>query len=507
MARLGVCVILVAVLIGDTARADITSVTSPTTRPTQVAVIVLSGMIDNFNQQALVRRFEQAREIGADTIFLNINTYGGLVNAGLDISRFLKRQEDLHIIAFVDEKAISAGAMIALACNEIVMSPNALLGDCAPIAMSTTGGFEPMPETERAKAESPILEDFYDSAIRNGYDPMLAQALVSVGRVIHWMQNESGERRFVDARGYDQLIQEGGWSPVPGVRDPVDAGDTLLTVSTSLAQKLGLASGMAGSPEDLSRQRNMVIIARLEPGAGEAFVGFLSSMTVRAVLTTIFMLALYMAFSHPGHGLPEVVGVVALGILVGVPLLTGYAQWWEILAILVGLVFLAIEIFLIPGFGVTGITGVFLILFGLVMTFVGDEPVGIPGVLPSLKGTWSAIRQGLIVVVTGLACSLLLWIWLQRYLQRLPYLNRLILTTPLGQSEAVGAGDEAQWPPLGAVGTAVTDLRPSGTAEFADESIADTRTTEVVSDSGFVRAGARVVVHDLKGPRVVVKTE
>jgi membrane-bound serine protease (ClpP class) len=484
--------------------------TAPTTPPSQAAVILLGGTIDNFSSEALVRRFKQAREIGAGTVILKIDTYGGLVTAGLDISRFIKREQDLHVIALVDEKAISAGAMIALACDEIVMSPGALLGDCAPIAMSTTGGLEPMPEAERAKAESPILEDFYDSALRNGYDPLLTQAMVSVGRVVHWMQNEDGERRFVDAKGYEALMAEGGWKPVETARDPIDAGDTLLTVSTDLAQKLGLARGVAHSPEDLANQRGMSIIATLEPGRAEAIVGFLSSMTVRAVLTTIFMLALYMAFSHPGHGLPEVAAVMSLGMLVGVPLLTGYAQWWEILAILVGLLLLAVEIFVIPGFGVTGISGIVLILFGLVMTFVGDEPVGVPGVLPSLAGTWTALRQGLIVVVSGLACSLLLWLWLQRYLPKLPYVNRLILTSTSGNvnvadSDLRGAVELVAWPAVGAVGTAITDLKPGGAAEFRDDAINDTRITDVVSDSGFVVAGQKVIVREVKGSRVVVR--
>jgi membrane-bound serine protease (ClpP class) len=198
--------------------------------------------------------------------------------------------------------------------------------------------------------------------------------------------------------------------------------------------------------------------------------------------------------------------MVSLGVLVGVPVLTGYAQWWEILAILVGLVLLAMEIFVIPGFGVTGISGVLLICGGLVMTFVGDEPVEIPGVLPSLKGTWDAIFRGMVIVVTGMGCSLLLWLWIQRYLPKLPYVNKLILMTPQGAVEAVDQPTAAPWPVLGSIGTAVTDLRPSGTAEFADETIGDVRSAEVVSDSGFVRAGARVVVCKVRGARVVVKT-
>jgi membrane-bound serine protease (ClpP class) len=468
---------------------------------------VLRGTIDEFNKASLIKRIEEARSLGADTVILQINTYGGLVTSGLDISSFLKRQNDLHIIGFVDEKAISAGAMIALACNEIVMEPGSKLGDCAPIVVNSTGtGLESVGEAERAKMESPILADFYDSATRNGYDPLLVQSMVSVGRVVHWIQNDKAERKFVDATTYEKLTKE-GWSPVPDERDPIDDGSSLLTVSANQAVKLGLAKAIEPSPQALAASRGMMVLATLEPGAGDHVIAFLSSTVVRGLLTTVFLMALYMAFSHPGHGLAEVVAVVALGVLVGVPLLTGYAQWWEILAILIGILLLALEIFVIPGFGVTGISGIILILLGLTMTFVGSEPSTIPGILPKLPGTWTAFQHGLMIIVGGMICSLILWFWLQKYLPTLPYFNKLILTTTSGQTSSDGARAVApeQWPFVGAKGKAATDLRPGGSASFFDPNLADARITDVVSDSGFVRAGSDVVVREVTGNRVVVR--
>jgi membrane-bound serine protease (ClpP class) len=481
-------------------------------RPSQQAAVVeLSGTIDNFSRDSLVRRFDRARQIGADTVIVEINTYGGLASAGLDISRFLKRQDDLHTIALVNDNALSAGAMIALACDEIVMAPGAQLGDCAPIAMTARGEIETLGSAERAKAESPILADFYDSAVRNGYDPLLAQSMVSVGRVVHWMENSAGERRFVDAKGYEKLMAEGDWKPVSGLRDPIDTGEDLLTVNTDLAIRLGLASGTATSASQLARDRGLSLIATFAPTTAEYAVRLLTSTAARSVLVILFMLALYMAFAHPGHGLAEAASFVALALLVGMPLLTGHAQLWEILLIVIGLGLLCIEIFLIPGFGFTGVTGILLIIFGLVMTFVGDEPASIPGVMPALAGTWQAIFRGLVIVVVGLACSLLLWVWLQRYLPKLPYVNRLILSATAGGNATVidtgipGAIEVVAWPTVGAVGAAVTDLRPGGTAQFLDEGINESRTTDVVSDSGFVAKGAKVVVREVHGNRVVVR--
>ena len=194
------------------------------TAPTQshkAAVVVLQGEIDDYSRDTLMRRFANARAVGADTIILQIDTYGGLVTAGLDISRFIKQQSDLHTIAFIHNKAISAGAMISMACDEIVMEPVATLGDCAPIMLRSDGSMDAMPDAERAKMESPILDDFRDSAQRNGHDKLVAEAMVAVDRVVHYVQSPTGEKRFVNQADFDKRAGE-GWKPVEGVRDPVD---------------------------------------------------------------------------------------------------------------------------------------------------------------------------------------------------------------------------------------------------------------------------------------------
>jgi membrane-bound serine protease (ClpP class) len=467
----------------------------------KTVVIVLRGEIDDYNKNSLEKRFDEARALGAKTIILQIDTYGGLVTSGLEISHFLKRQNDLHIIGFIDEKAISAGAMIALACDEIVMAPGSVLGDCAPIALTSGGELQTMGAAERAKMESPILEDFSDSANRNGYDPLLTRSMVSYSVVVHWIENDHGQRQFVDEPTYQKLIQQ-GWKPVADVHDPVDGADTLLTVGSDLALKLGLAKAIESSPQSLASSRQLQIAETFAPSGGEAIIQLLSSATVRGLLTTIFLFTLYTSLSHPGHGAPEAIAISALAILVGVPLLTGYAQWWEILAILIGIMLIAFEIMVFPGHFISAIAGILLVMVGLTMTFVGKEPSGIPGVLPGLQGTYQSLRQGTVIVICGMISSLLLWFWLQRYLPRLPYFNRLILPAGVG---GLATENVVAWPAIGSRGRAVTDLKPGGSAGFADPSIDDVRITNVVSDSGFVSAGTDVIVREVEGNRVLVR--
>ncbi|MGH7214851.1 MAG: NfeD family protein [Tepidisphaeraceae bacterium] len=512
-------VVLGGIVAGTLRAQPSPATTAPATQPSgQAVVVVMEGDVDNYSRDTTFKRFEEARRLGAKTVILQINTYGGLVTAGLDMSRFLRQQDDLHVVAFVHHKAISAGAMIALACDEIVMEPESQIGDCAPIAMAPGGALQPLGDAERAKAESPILEDFYASAIKNGHDPTLVEAMVSVGRAVHWVENPTtGERKFVTAADYAKLTSvdaarpagEAVWKAVEAVRNPIDAPDTLLTLNSHLATTLGLATGTAPSAQALATERGWNVLATLAPGNGERFVQWLGGDIVRFILLNAFMLSLYISLHTPGHGGAEAVAVTSLGLLVGVPFLTGYAQWWEIAAVGIGLVLLALEIFVVPGFGVLGISGIVLMIGGLVMTFVGNAP-GLPRVW-SFSGTWEALQTGLVVVVSGIICSFFLSLWLRRYLPKLPYFNRLILTTSVGSTELPGeapsgdAHDPAHaWPPVGSEGRAVTDLKPGGSVEFRDIA-GNSRVVAVLSDSGYVMRGASVVVREVGGNRIVVR--
>jgi membrane-bound serine protease (ClpP class) len=186
---------LIAQTIDDQTAVIQADKTVPTTQPATPAVVIqLSGEINDYNRDALKKRFAEARAMGAKTIVLEIDTFGGMVTSGLEISGFIKQQTDLHTIAFVRTKAISAGIMIALAADELVMAPGAMIGDSAPISVDAQGQLRTLGVAERAKFESPVLADFYDSAIQNGYDPILTQAMVAVGRSVYYVQKSDTER-------------------------------------------------------------------------------------------------------------------------------------------------------------------------------------------------------------------------------------------------------------------------------------------------------------------------
>jgi len=473
----------------------------------RAAIVPLVGEIDDYTRDDLIRRFDKAKAMGATVIVIDINSPGGLVTSSLDISHFLKSQDDVHTIAFVRDKAYSGAAMVAMACNEIWMAPVSALGDCAPISISASGGLQPLPAAERAKEQSPIIKDFEDSARRNGYSLAIAQAMVDVNASVYLLQNTAGDKRIVDEAGYHKLTQTSQWTPVPGFDNPIDGPTTLLTVYPKEAMALGLARGTARSAHALLADHQDTLVADLTPGIGEKLVEWLNNPVVRSILLLIFLQSLYIAIHAPGHGAAEAVAVVSLGLLIGVPLLTGYAQWWEVGVIFVGLALCAFEIFVFPGHFVSLILGTLMVVFGLVMTFVGKEPTGVPGWLPTMQQTWHGVQNGVLAVFFAMVGWIVLSMWIRRFLPSIPYFNKLILTaTTANKATLPVPGDhppQENWPFIGTIGVALTDLRPGGSVEFP---FADaTRPAAVVSMSGYVPRGTRVAVEEIDGSSVRVR--
>jgi membrane-bound serine protease (ClpP class) len=493
---------------------------APTTQPTaaqvrlakagaeaKAAVIYIEDEINDYTREDLSRRMRKAREAGAEAIIIDIDTYGGAVSSALDISRAIK-QADYPIIAFVRTKAISAGALIAVARDAIYMADATLIGDAAPIMISQ-GGPQTLGETERAKAESPILEEFRDSARRAGYSPLLLECMVSLAKEVYWIENAAGERRLVDAEGHEKLSKE-GWKPVIPERNPLDGKNALLTLDSTVAEQVGLSRGTVPSADAAAAAVGWQVTQRYKRTAGDRVVAFLSKQQVAFLLITVLSISIYVALHTPGQGFPEVLVVVCLTVLLGVPLLTGYAAWWEVLCVLLGVVLLAVEIFVLPGFGVPGITGIVLVLFGLTMTLVPPLPPGLPGILPAIELSWRPVVRALSVVTGAFAASLVISFFLGKYLPSLPFGRRLVLTATVGETlsgpgHVALEGESGGLVSVGSRGVAATDLRPGGQVLFFDPAIKGDRAVDVVCDIGFIAAGSKVIVKALRGQEVVVR--
>jgi membrane-bound serine protease (ClpP class) len=162
----------------------------------RVAVLPITGPIDQVTLWSLERRMKAMQEGAYDALVIELDTPGGEVDATLDICLRLKSDAPANTVAWIHPKAYSAGTIIALACREIVVAPGSVFGDAAPISVMPGLGLQPLPAAERAKFESPILDELDAAAAKRGEDQRLLQAFVVTERELWLVERTSdGARR------------------------------------------------------------------------------------------------------------------------------------------------------------------------------------------------------------------------------------------------------------------------------------------------------------------------
>lgn len=495
----------------------------------QGVIIPIDTDISDVTTESIKRRVERARDQGASVIIFEMNTPGGMVTSALDICDYIKGLTDLKTVAWVHTQAYSAGALISVSCNEIVMSSASTLGDCGVILGLPTGPQE-VPEGIRAKAEAPVLSQFRDAAARRGYNRLLCEAMVIKEREVWWIENvETGERRFVDTQDKEKLVgadedvartqpadqtsdRRGGlWRLVESYEDPIAQGpvsidqpvvraDALLTMSQSEAYAFGFAKDIADGEHDLRERYHLVgELPTVTFTWVERMVGWMTSMPVRGFLLLIVLLGAYVEFNTPGVGVPGLVALIALALFVGAPYMTGLANVWEILVIVIGIVLLGVEIFVLPGFGVAGVTGILCILVGLLATFVPEEPGRrFPIYWPSMEQGLEGLKFGVLTLASAIGGSFLGAVLLSKYLPHIPLLklaapenpqpSRVTLADPYGGAARVGD-----------IGLAESPLRPAGRARFGATLV------DVVTEGEWLDTGTEVEVIEHRGNHVVVR--
>lgn len=469
------------------------------------AVITCKGMIDNGLFESIKRRSDEAIAAGASYIILEVGTYGGLVKSADDIYKLFMQDLNNKVtsVAFVDTEAISAGALISVACNDIIMRPTTKIGDCAPITM---GG--QLEGVEREKSESFIRASFRSAAKANNYPPALLEAMVTQAVEVHRVKNnETGEYEFFKKE--DLPKDEDGYD-VEGA-ELVDTETEILTLIASDAVKYGVARIEADSIDaalDFLAQRDGVTFARppikFETNWSEQMVRWINNPAVMGVLVMLAMLGVYMEMSAPGLGLPGLVAVVCVIIIVGSKFLVGMANWVEIAIFVTGILLLAVEIFVIPGFGIAGASGIICILIGLFGMLIKNAPDQAPW--PTSDFDWDILTSGLLGVFAGFV-GFLFFAWLlAKYIPRSEFLSALMLKPAFTPDQKYGnvsmtspPEDKEKAVKTGDRGVVISPLRPSGTAEFAGAVV------DVIAQAEFIEKGNAVEITEIHGNRVVVK--
>jgi membrane-bound serine protease (ClpP class) len=512
----------------------------------RAAIITIEGEINDVTSKSVARRIKRAQDQDIRLIVLELNTPGGQVSSALDICNKIKTlPPEIHTVAWVKPHAFSAGAMIALACADIVVAPYSQIGDCQPIMIGPEGP-QAIPEGLQAKASGPVLTEFRDSARKRGYSELLCDAMILPEFEVFWIQNsKTGERLFVDraqrdwrfdiepTRAADSPVvtrrkveevrkddrETGGrsgarfetvksrseWEYVRHAgdfivdRQPIISMGELLTMTQDEAIAYGFARTKVATDQQLIDLYDISgPIERMDLNWSEELVDWLTNPIVRGILMVLVVLGAYAEFHAPGTLLPGVVALIALVIFLGAPYLTGLANAWEIILVLLGLALLALEIFVIPGFGIAGIAGVVLIFVGLVSTFVPD--MGNPFSLPRFgRATlWEGLGTGLKVMASAVAASIAGAVVLSRFFPKVPYVGRIVAENPRPE-QVVMPDPYPHVAFLGDLGRTEGTLRPAGKARFGDTLV------DVVSQSEFIGPGEPVEVIEREGGRVVVR--
>lgn len=415
---------------------------------------------DNISKPALrltEKAVKEAEEGKFDYLMLELNTFGGELDAA-DKIRTLLLNTSVPTVVFINNNAASAGALISIACDSIYMMPGASIG--AASVVNETG--EIMPD----KYQSYMRSLMRTTAQHNGRDPNIAQAMV------------------------DPDVK------IVGISD----SGKVLTFTSEEAAKNGFCEGVVSSREEaLSHvSETPAEITEQELSAIDKIINFLVNPVVSGILIMCIVGGLYFELQAPGIGLPSVIAITAALLFFAPHYLEGLAAHWEILIFLAGLVLLMLEFFVVPGFGVTGISGIVLILVSLILTLVYN--VGFKFKFnPEFDASAYVSKMTILVLVSSLAGFFIaLWLGKKLILAETRF-GSLALRTKMESDQGFTSQDMRNEQYVGKEGTAQTILRPSGKVNIDGEIL------DATVEHGFVEAGEKVKVTRFENAQLFVR--
>ncbi|MBS0205821.1 MAG: hypothetical protein JSS49_23205 [Planctomycetes bacterium] len=458
-----------------------------------VRLIRLDGVIDQLQESFIVRQIERAVAGGAQVIVFQIDSPGGYLSASFSLSEAIMNleQNKVRTIAYVPREAISGAAIVALGCDEIIMHPTAKIGDAGPIQM-TQGMFERAPE----KILSMMLVMMGDLATRKHRPVALCKAMADrKAKVFEVSHRDNGRVWYMD----EQEIQDSAGEWIMGRQLPETNGELLFTANGERAHKLKLADSPVHDISELKVRLGLPASAELKPIAMtwvDSLVFWLNSPAMTVVLVSAGVILIYVELQMM-TGLLGILSCLCFSLFFWSRALGGTADWLEVVLFVLGAGCLALEFFVIPGFGVFGVSGILLVLASLVLACQAwsfDLATNLEEIV--VQTGWVSLAFVMVGVI-GIAAA--------RYLPQLPMFENLILS-PSATTEPqlrleTGMSEmsllEAML--IGEHGVAVTMLRPAGKARL------NNRVIDVVSEGPFVAPEATIEVIAIRGNKVVVR--
>ena len=403
--------------------------------------------INRWYASYIKKAIKKAGDEGASLIILELDTPGGLLSSALSIKNYII-ESDIPVVAYINKNALSAGALISLSCEAIYMSDGSIIGAATPVYMKGN-------EIEKAgeKEISAMRAAMRSSAERSKKNVRIAEAMVD-------------ETIILSKRN-----------------DGIDLDDkTLLTLSVEEALKVNIADGKANSIIDIIKLRNLSensTIINVEEEKYDYILRFLINPAVLSALISIGIIGVYIELKTPGFGIGGVISIIAFSIFFFAQVFVGESGFLAPAIFFLGIVLLAIEIFVIPGFGITGILGILGIVAGIFMSF------GI-----------NNIAQAVLVVFVSLIADIILIIILARFiLKSKGFKNIVALETDTAGYHSSVSYDNL----LGCEGITDTFFRPSGNIIINDKKY------DAITEGEFINKGAKIKVILVEGNKIVIK--
>ena len=404
-------------------------------------IIPIEGMIDLGLPLTVKRGIADAEAKNADYIIFMVNTFGGRIDAATEIKDAIIAA-DIKTVAFVNSRAISAGALITLSCDEIIMTKGSTIGAVTPVNQQGAKLTEKQVSYMRAEMRA--------TCEAKGRDPLIGEAMVDESIVV------------------PDISEEG----------------KLLTLTAEEALKYGFADKIIDDQEELFEHLGVVEKTEVTVSLKETIVRLLTNPAVASILLTLGMVGIFFELRSPGFGFPGIIGILAFTAFILSHYILRMANWMEISAIGLGLILLMLEFFVIPGFGFAGISGIILVFGGLYYSMISE--------IPYLTDYTAAAVSLCVVIILAVFLTVLSY----RTLVNTKTFRKLTLQDDPRTDMNLEVETDSSL--IGMKGISLTVLRPSGKVEI------DGIWYQALSKGNYIEKNKKVVVEEIESNNIIV---
>jgi membrane-bound serine protease (ClpP class) len=437
-----------------------------------------------------------ARQLGADLILVEVDTPVGVKRECLELAQLLRDIDWAYTVAYVPNSASGGPFLVSLGADELIGSPESRIGDVGELSNeSQLFAIRIAPEQGLSK----FIQSARQLSEDNGRPADLVEAMIDRDVRVFQKTSPGGRVDFrIERHQADEAPRDigDGWTLLVESEK-----DGRLVLSGERAAELGVLDALADSQQAVDQHLNVnVPYTEYRYSSVDEAAYWLNTPLITSVLIIVGLVALYIEISSPGVGLGGVIAGLCAFLFFWGRYLGGTSGILEVLIFSIGVVFLLMEVFVIPGWGISGLAGLILMVMSAVMA-------GQNFIVPTTEREWNTLLTSLVVLLGSSLIVMVIAAFITRRLGSIPIFNRLVLAGPAGDTTSLGKDKDDKAKPnhpthppvsVGDWGVSESVLRPAGRARFGRTLV------YVVSDGSFVEKGVQVRVVQIEGSRIVV---